>query len=203
MPSLRRRLINRDYARLWYGQAVSAVGDSVFATTLVLWVSQVLAGGRSWAPAAVSGILVAAAAAFALVGPIAGVFVDRWNRKSTMMRTEVIRGAMVAGLLGLSFVPVHDLPVGLWLAAVYLVVFVLHASGQFFSLARFATTGDVVQGEEAGRERQASPRPPRRRPGSSARRSRPRCYSRSACSGRWPPTPPPISCRIWPSASCG
>jgi MFS family permease len=148
LPSLQRTLINRDYAKLWYGQAVSAVGDSVFATTLVLWVSQVLASGRSWAPAAVSGILVAAAAAFALVGPLAGVFVDRWNRKSTMMRTEVIRAAMVAGLTGLSFVPVRDLPVWLWLAAVYLVVFVLNASGQFFSLARFATTGDVVHGEE-------------------------------------------------------
>jgi MFS family permease len=148
LPSLQRTLINRDYAKLWYGQAVSAVGDSVFATTLVLWVSQVLGSGRSWAPAAVSGILVAAAAAFALVGPLAGVFVDRWNRKSTMLRTEVIRGAMVAGLTGLSFVPVRDLPVWLWLAAVYLVVFVLNASGQFFSLARFATTGDVVHGEE-------------------------------------------------------
>jgi len=147
MPSLRRPLINRNYTRLWYGQAVSSVGDSVFATTLVLWVSQVLASGRSWAPAAVSGILVAATAAFALVGPVAGVFVDRWNRKSTMMRTEVIRGAMVAGLFGLSFVPLRDLPVGLWLAAVYLVVFVLTAAGQFFSLARFATTGDIVQGE--------------------------------------------------------
>jgi MFS family permease len=147
VPSLRRPLINRNYTRLWYGQAVSSVGDSVFATTLVLWVSQVLASGRSWAPAAVSGILVAATAAFALVGPVAGVFVDRWNRKSTMMRTEVIRGAMVAGLFGLSFVPLRDLPVGLWLAAVYLVVFVLTAAGQFFSLARFATTGDIVQGE--------------------------------------------------------
>ena len=148
LPSLQRTLINRNYARLWYGQAVSAVGDSVFGTTLVLWVSQVLASGRSWAPAAVSGILVAAGAAFALVGPLAGVFVDRWNRKSTMMRTEVIRTAMVAGLIGLSFVPVRDLPIGLWLAAVYLVVFVLNAVGQFFGPARFATTGDVVHGEE-------------------------------------------------------
>src|ERR1700737_2007664 len=103
VPSLQRALINRNYAKLWYGQAVSAVGDCVFGTTLVLWVSQVLASGRSWPPAAVSGILVAAAAAFALVGPVAGVFVDRWNRKSTMMRTEVIRAAMVAGLTGLSF----------------------------------------------------------------------------------------------------
>jgi len=145
VPSLRQMLVNQDYAKLWYGQAVSAIGDTVFGTTLVLWVSQVLARGLPWAPAAVSGILVAAGAA---VGPVAGVFVDRWNRKSTMMRTEVIRAAMVAGLTGLSFVPVRDLPIGLWLAAVYLVVFVLNASGQFFNPARFATTGDVVPGEE-------------------------------------------------------
>ena len=72
LPVLQRTLINRNYARLWYGQAVSAVGDTVFGTTLVLWVSQVLAQGRAWAPAAVSGILVAATAAFALVGPLAG-----------------------------------------------------------------------------------------------------------------------------------
>ncbi len=148
VPSLQRTLINRNYAKLWYGQAVSAVGDCVFGTTLVLWVSQVLASGQRWAPAAISGILVAVGAAFALVGPVAGVFVDRWDRKATMMRTEVIRAAMVAGLTGLSFVPVRDVSVGLWLAAVYLVVFVLNAAGQFFTLARFATTGDVVHGEQ-------------------------------------------------------
>ena len=148
MPSLRYALVNRNYAKLWYGQAVSAVGDTVFGTTLVLWVSQVLARGSAWAPVAVSGILVAAGAAVALVGPVAGVFVDRWNRKSTMMRTEAIRAAMVAGLTGLSFVPIRDFPAGLWLAAVYLVVFVLTAAGQFFNPARFATTGDVVPGED-------------------------------------------------------
>ena len=148
LPSLQRALINGNYATLWYGQAVSAVGDTVFGTTLVLWVSQVLARGSSWAPAAVSGILVAAGLAVALVGPIAGVFVDRWNRKVTMMRTEVIRAAVAAGLTGLSFVPVRDLPIGLWLAAVYVVVFVLNASGQFFIPARFTTIGDVVHGEQ-------------------------------------------------------
>ena len=148
VPSLRSALVNRNYAKLWYGQAVSAVGDTVFGTTLVLWVSQVLVRGSAWAPAAVSGILVAAGAAVGLVGPVAGVFVDRWNRKSTMMRTEAVRAAMVVGLTGLSFVPVRDLPIGLWLVAVYLVVFVLNAAGQFFNPARFATTGDVVHGEE-------------------------------------------------------
>src|SRR5690349_7006074 len=43
--SLRRALVNRNYAKLWYGQAVSAVGDTVFGTTLVLWVSQVRGRG--------------------------------------------------------------------------------------------------------------------------------------------------------------
>ena len=146
-PSLRRALINPDYAKLWYGQAASAVGDTVFGTTLVLWVSQVLARGTPWAPAAVSGILVAAGAAVTLVGPLAGVFVDRWDRKLTMMRTEVVRAVMVAALTCLSFVPVGDLPVGVWLGAVYLAVFVLNASGQFFNPARFATVGDVVRAE--------------------------------------------------------
>ena len=32
VPSLRRALVNRNYAKLWYGQAVSAVGDMVFGT---------------------------------------------------------------------------------------------------------------------------------------------------------------------------
>jgi MFS family permease len=148
LPSLQRALVNRNYAKLWCGQAVSTVGDAVFGTTLMLWVSQVLARGVPWAPAAVSGVLVAAGIAVALVGPVAGVFVDRWNRRLTMMRTEVIRAAMVTGLTGLSFVPVRDLPIAVWLAAVYAVVFVLNAAGQFFNPARFATTGEVVQGEE-------------------------------------------------------
>ena len=56
-------LINRDFAKLWYGQAVSRVGDFVFDTTLVLWIATKLGKGRSWAPAAVSGVLIAAVVA--------------------------------------------------------------------------------------------------------------------------------------------
>ena len=147
MPLSSSLLINRDYTRLWYGQAVSTVGDYVFDTTLVLWVATVLARGQSWAPAAVSGILLAVGAAVLLVGPVAGVFVDRWNRRVTMLRTEVVRAALVAVLLLLSLLPTGALPVWLWLTVIYVVVFVLNAAGQFFSPARFATVGDVVDGE--------------------------------------------------------
>jgi MFS family permease len=144
----RAPLINRDYARLWYGQAISTLGDYAFITTLVLWVATDLGAGKPWAPEAVSGVMLAAGAAVLLTGPLAGVFVDRWNRRSTMLGTEVVRGALVCLLTALFFVPVRALPVWAWLTAVYLVVFALNAAGQFFSPARFATIGSVVPGKE-------------------------------------------------------
>jgi MFS family permease len=140
-------LINRDFARLWYGQAVSSVGDFVFNTTLVLWMATVLGKGRPWAPAAVSGVLLSASVAIFLVGPVAGVFVDRWDRLRTMMRTEVVRAAIVGLLTALAFVNVRALPVWAWLAVIYSLVFALNAAGQFFSPARFAILGDIVPGE--------------------------------------------------------
>jgi len=70
-------LINGNYARLWLGETVSVVGDYMFDTTLVLWVGTVLAKGQSWAPVAVSGVLLAVAVPQLLVAPVAGVFVDR------------------------------------------------------------------------------------------------------------------------------
>lgn len=143
----RLTLINREYTRLWFGQAISSVGDAVFSTTLVLWVAVVLAKGKPWAPAAVSGVLLATGGAVLLIGPFAGVFVDRWSRYGTMLRTEVIRGVLVAVLTVVSFLPARDLPVGVWLALIYVTVFTLNAAGQFFSPARFAVIGDVVTGD--------------------------------------------------------
>lgn len=137
-------LINRDYTRLWYGQAISSLGDIVFGTTLVLWIATRLAAGQSWAPVAVSGVMLSTGAAILLTGPLAGVFVDRWNRRSIMLGTEVLRGGLVLLLTAVSFVPQHSLPVWAWLAAIYPVVFVLTVAGQFFNPARFAMIGDVA-----------------------------------------------------------
>jgi MFS family permease len=143
----RLTLINRDYTRLWFGQAVSSVGDAVFSTTLVLWVATVLAKGEAWAPVAVSGVVMASGAAVLVVGPLAGVFVDRWDKLRTMLGTEVLRGGLVAVLTAVSFLPVDALPAGVWLALVYTTVLLLHAAGQFFSPARFAILADLVSGE--------------------------------------------------------
>ncbi len=150
--SIRQRLvhgalISPDYARLWAGQAVSVLGDMVFLTTLVLWVGTVLAEGQPWAPAAVSGIVVATGAAI-LVGPIAGTLVDRWDSRRTALGADVVRGVL-AGLLTavVTFVPVDALPVAVWLGLIYLIVFGLYLNSQFFQPARFTLIRDIVSGE--------------------------------------------------------
>jgi MFS family permease len=151
MASVRRwvlgALINPEYARLLFGQAVSSLGDMVFSTTLVLWVGTVLAKGQPWAPAAVSGVLVAIGAAMLLVGPLAGVLVDRWDSRRTALGTEVVRGATVGLLTAVSFVPVRDLPIGVWLGLIYVVVFALNVTSQFFQPARLTLIRDIVTGD--------------------------------------------------------
>jgi MFS family permease len=145
---VRTALINREFARLWCGQGVSAVGDMAFGTTLVLWVGTVLAKGKPWAPAAVSAVLLAEGAAVLLVGPLAGVFVDRWNSRLTMLRTDMVRCAL-AGLLGtLAFLPAPALPVWAWLAVICTVVFALNVGGQFFGPAQYAAIAELLTGEE-------------------------------------------------------
>ncbi|MEW1633670.1 MFS transporter [Streptomyces sp. NPDC093801] len=143
----RLTLINRDYTRLWFGQAVSSVGDAVFNTTLVLWVATVLAKGESWAPMAVSGIVMASGVSVLVIGPLAGVFVDRWDKRATMLRSEALRGALVAVLTALTLLPAGTLPTGVWLVLIYATVLVLNAAGQFFSPARFAVLADLVTGD--------------------------------------------------------
>ena len=147
LQRVENRLVNRNFARLWYGQAVSSVGDFAFNTTVTLWVAVKLAAGRSWAPAAVGGLLIAATVAIVVVGPVAGVWVDRWDRRRTMLATEVVR-ATVAGCVALaSLIPAGDLPVGVWLALIFVMVFLLNAAGRFFVPARQVIIGQVVTGE--------------------------------------------------------
>jgi MFS family permease len=140
-------LVNRNFARLWYGQAISSIGDFVFDTTLTLWIATELLAQSRWAPAAVSGLMLCAFTATMVIGPLAGVFVDRWSLRRTLLRSEVIRGVVVGTLALVTLLPTKSIPVGVWLVLLYAVVLVVSSAGQFFNPARFATIGEIVEGE--------------------------------------------------------
>jgi MFS family permease len=96
--------INRNFALLWGGQAVSVIGDYVLQTVLVLWITTVIARGQSWAPLAVSGVLLASSVPTFLIGPIAGVFADRWDKRFLMMRMDIFRAVLLL-LLVIDVIP--------------------------------------------------------------------------------------------------
>jgi MFS family permease len=134
---------NRNWQKLWLGQTISQVGDYIFDTTLVLWVGAKITVGTAYAPAAVAGVLIAAAVPTVLIGPLAGVFADRWNRRRTMMVADLLRAVLV-GLLTLVSVVGSEWAIDVRLALVYVVVALTSVAAQFFNPSRFATIGAVV-----------------------------------------------------------
>src|SRR6266699_4863132 len=88
VPTSKGLLINRNFALLAIGQAISNIGDFMYTTTLLVWVFSL-----THSAAAISGVLIAEYTPVFLLGPVAGVFVDRWNRRTTMIVSDVVRAA--------------------------------------------------------------------------------------------------------------
>ncbi len=141
--------INRNFALLWIGQSISSIGDFFFTTTITLWVATQLAKGQSWTPLAVSGVALASVIPLLLVGPIAGVFVDRWDKRQTMLRMDMLRGSIIFLLFVIILLPqsliVRNHSGNIWfLACIYITIVLISVCSQFFGPSRFALIGDIV-----------------------------------------------------------
>jgi MFS family permease len=149
-PKKSALLINRNYTRLWAGQSLSAFGDMIFDTTLVVWVA-VVTRGQPWSAQAISAVLIATALPNLLVGPLAGVFVDRWDKRRTMLWMDALRALLIATLglatnvVPLPFLPQGRLPLMGQLGAIFTTVFLASTCAQFFNPSRLALIGDIVE----------------------------------------------------------
>src|SRR6266496_1689133 len=95
MLSFRRLLVeNRNYRYTWTGQVVSEIGDhfnniAVFSLALATTKSGLV----------VSGVMLSRAIPAVLAGPIAGVLLDRLNRKHVMIASDLIRAVLAMGFI--------------------------------------------------------------------------------------------------------
>jgi MFS family permease len=85
---------NRNYRRLWTGQVVSEIGDH-FNNIAVL--SLALAHTHSGLSAAL--VMLARAIPAVLAGPIAGLALDRLDRRYVMIASDLIRGVLALGFI--------------------------------------------------------------------------------------------------------
>jgi MFS family permease len=122
---------NRSFRNLWYGQIVSELGDwlnSIAIFTLILSL-----GGSGLA---LGTVMMAKLLPIFFVSPIAGVVVDRMNRKWVMILSDLARFVVVLGFLFVTS------PEELWL--VYTLAALEIALAGFFEPARSALLPSVV-----------------------------------------------------------
>ncbi len=130
VSGLRKTLQNTNFAKLWIGQIVSNLGDEVaFFGIAVLVVF-------SWGGSAVdvSIVMIASSLPVLLFGPIAGVFVDRWNKKITMIAADMIRA--ILALIFIFCTSVIQLAV---------VVFLISTASRFFYPARMSLIPEIME----------------------------------------------------------
>lgn len=128
---------NRNFRYLWFGEIVSLLGD-----WFNLIASATLIGSLTGSGVALGGLFVVRMLAPFLVSAFGGVIVDRYNRKTILIATDIIRGLVVLGFLFVR--QAEDVPLLYLLTAIQLGV-----SGLFFP-ARNAIFPDVVSRQELG-----------------------------------------------------
>ncbi|MEO8594412.1 MAG: MFS transporter [Candidatus Solibacter sp.] len=126
---------NSNYRNTWIGQVVSEIGDhfnniAVFGLVLA----------QTHNGMAVTGVMLARAIPAMLAGPLAGITLDRFDRKRVMLASDLVRA-----LFALGFIFTVDRP-NTWL--VYVLSGLLMVASPFFSSGRAAILPTIATKEE-------------------------------------------------------
>lgn len=123
---------NRSFRRLWFGQAISELGNW-FNFVAGLGIVRVISNGN---PEVTTILLLARLVPFTLFAPFAGAFVDRWSRRMVMILSDLTRVAVALGFL------LVDGPEDLWIA--YLCTALLSFFSVFFEAAKNAAVPNIT-----------------------------------------------------------
>ena len=126
---------NRNYRYTWIGQVISEVGDNFNNIAVFALVMQQTHSGL-----VVSGVMLARAVAAILAGPVAGVLLDRFDRRRAMITSDLVRA-----VIALCFVfTVNEKSPGL----LYLLSALLMFASPFFTSGRASILPVIATKEE-------------------------------------------------------
>jgi MFS family permease len=131
--SFRVVLSNRNFTYLWAAQLLSQIAQNIINFAVLVKVEELSHSTTQIAVTIVSFTLPAV-----LFGPIAGVLVDRIDKKAILVYTNVLRAAATMGFVFLD----QSLP------AIYAILFVSSAINQLFSPAEGSSIPMLVKREQ-------------------------------------------------------
>ena len=134
----RKSFQNRSFFAFWLAQLISQFGDRINQMALVG-----LVAGRQFGAA--STMELAKLLAFTIipvfiVGPIAGVYVDRWDRKKTLFFCDLLRGLLIL-TIPFIFIARHSM------IPIYIVVFLAFCLSRFYVPAKMSIIPELVSQE--------------------------------------------------------
>ncbi len=132
-------LASSGFRKLYYTRLISQAGDGVFTAGLGTYVFFSATSFPDPVTAAVSFAVLYLP--YSLIGPFAGVFIDRWSRRQILVWSSLVKVAFV--VLGAVFIGSGALGAPVWISA--LIVF---GVTRFFLSALSAALPHVVDGDE-------------------------------------------------------
>lgn len=125
----------REFRLLWIGQFVSILGDMILYTALPFYVYQVTGSALA------TGIMfMVETIPHVLLGSVAGVFVDRWDRRKIMIAVELSSALILLPLLLIKHTQ------ALWI--LYVVGFIQSLLSMFFRPAKNALLPNLIGKDE-------------------------------------------------------
>jgi len=137
MPRIRTLLKNRNFFLLWLGQIISQLGDRLGQMALIAFVYLRSPGSTM----GIAKILSFTIIPVFLIGPIAGVYVDRWDRRRLMYACDILRAILVFTIPFFLFYWRNIVPI-------YIIVFIVFSIGRFFVPAKLSIVPDLVEKDE-------------------------------------------------------
>ncbi|MEW5895153.1 MAG: MFS transporter [Candidatus Omnitrophota bacterium] len=129
---------NSNFVRLWWAQLISQFGDRITQMALI-GLSYELSGKQPSAMSLAKLLSFTIIPVF-IVGPIAGVFIDRWDRKKTLLICDIARGALVLTIPFIFFYWKTMVPI-------YTVIFLMFCFSRFYVPAKMSIIPQIVKQE--------------------------------------------------------
>ncbi len=122
---------------LWVGQIISQLGDRLDQMALIAFVYSRAQGSTI----GIAKILSFTIIPVFVIGPLAGVYVDKWDRRRTMYTCDLLRAALVFTIPFFLFSLKSFIPI-------YIIIFLVFSIGRFFVTAKLAIVPDLVKKED-------------------------------------------------------
>lgn len=135
-------LKNKNFFALWTGQIISQFGDRLAQMGLVgIYLNQTQGISVAKSVPLMRNLFFFSTLPILIFSPVAGVYVDRWSRRSTLVVADFLRAGLVLLIPLVGFYTKN-------ISYIYIVIFLIFSATCFFTPAKLAFIPSLVREEE-------------------------------------------------------